>query len=384
MPDVLIYGDTERSPALRHEVPLAIGDPFLYIERGNRRIILTNVTESARVARVVPEAELLLPEQLGQDELIDAGLSYAEIALEITARAVATAGVQRAIVPAEFPLALADRLRADGVMLTADEEAFDLRRRVKTPAELVGIRRAQVAAHAGMAAAAALLAAADIAGDTLHRDGRPLLAEDVRHALRAACAQAGAFAPPDVMVTSLWSGGGHDPGIGPLPTNLPITIDLWPRDEATGCWADMTRTFVAGDVSAPVATLRDTVRAALEAARALIRPGVTGRDAYSAAAQIIEDAGHPTQRTAAPGEALDHGFYFSLGHGVGLDVHEAPSLGRTGHAPFIAGDVVAIEPGIESIPGLGGMRYEDLLLVTEDGCETLTDFSYELQPWLTR
>ncbi len=146
----------------------------------------------------------------------------------------------------------------------------------------------------------------------------------------------------------------------------------------------MTRTFVVGEVSAPVATLRDTVRDALEAARALIRPGVTGRDAYGVAAQIIEDAGHPTQRTAAPGEALDHSVYFSLGHGVGLDVHEAPSLGRTGHAPFIAGDVVAIEPGIESIPGLGGVRYEDLLLVTEDGCETVTDFSYELQPWITR
>ncbi|MCU1678079.1 MAG: aminopeptidase family protein, partial [Frankiales bacterium] len=141
------------------------------------------------------------------------------------------------------------------------------------------------------------------------------------------------------------------------------------------------RTFVVGEVTAPVAALRDVVRASLEAARAQIRPGVTGREAYDAAAQVIEDAGHPTLRTRAPGEILQHGFSFSLGHGVGLEVHEEPALGLTGADPFLPGDVVAIEPGVENLPGLGGVRYEDLLLLTEDGSETLTDFSYDLQPW---
>jgi Xaa-Pro aminopeptidase len=105
---------------------------------------------------------------------------------------------------------------------------------------------------------------------------------------------------------------------------------------------------------------------------------VTGRALYDAAAEVIERAGHPTLRTKAPGEALSHGFSFSLGHGVGLEVHEAPTLGLAGHDPLVAGDVVAIEPGVEGLEGLGGVRFEDLLLITEDGSETLTRYAYDL------
>jgi Xaa-Pro aminopeptidase len=182
------------------------------------------------------------------------------------------------------------------------------------------------------------------------------------------------------MVASAWSGGGHDPGSGPLPADLPIIVDLWPRDERTGCWADMTRTFVAGEAGADVARLHDVVLEALEAARAAVRPGITGRRLYDVAAEVVERAGHPTQRTRRPGEALLHGFYFSLGHGLGLEIHEPPYLGLSGSDELVAGDVLALEPGVENLPGLGGVRCEDLVLVTDDGCETLTEFPYGLAP----
>jgi Xaa-Pro aminopeptidase len=139
----------------------------------------------------------------------------------------------------------------------------------------------------------------------------------------------------------------------------------------------MTRTFVVGEVTPEVATLRDVVRDALDRAREAVRPGVTGRALYDIAAGVIEAAGHPTKRSSPPGEPLTSGFYFSLGHGVGLEVHEAPALGLTGHAPLVEGDVIAIEPGIEGL-AVGGVRYEDLLLVTADGCEVLTSYSYDL------
>jgi Xaa-Pro aminopeptidase len=180
------------------------------------------------------------------------------------------------------------------------------------------------------------------------------------------------------MVVSVLSGGGHDPGSGPLPADLPITVDLWPRDEATGCWADMTRTFVGGEVSPEVAALSELVREALEAARAAARPGIRGRALYDVAADVFERAGYPTQRTRKPGETLTRGFYFSLGHGVGLEVHEPPGLGLAGEDTLVAGDVIAIEPGLEGLDDVGGVRLEDLLLITDDGCETLTDFPYEL------
>jgi Xaa-Pro aminopeptidase len=287
-------------------------------------------------------------------------------------------GIEDAVVSPDLAVAVADRLRGEGIALTIDGPTISARRRAKTPAELDGIRRAQRAAEAGMAAAERLLRGAEVQGGRLHRDGRELTAEAVREAVRAACAAAGAPAPPDIMVVSALSGGGHDPGFGPLPADLPIEIDLWPRDEASGCWADMTRTFVVGEITPEVAGLRDIVREALEAARAAARPGISGRALYDIAADVVERAGHPTQRTRQPGQTLEHGFYFSLGHGVGLEVHEPPSLGLSGGETLVPGDVIAIEPGIEGIPGVGGVRFEDLLLITDGGCETLTRFPYDL------
>ena len=117
-------------------------------------------------------------------------------------------------------------------------------------------------------------------------------------------------------------------------------------------------------------------RDAVEAARALIRPGVTGRQVYEAAADVVEAAGFRTQRTENGGVPQD-GFQASLGHGVGLAVHEPPLLGLAGNDPLVAGDVVTIEPGI-FVHGLGEVCFEDILVVTDDGCELLTDFPYEL------
>ncbi len=106
---------------------------------------------------------------------------------------------------------------------------------------------------------------------------------------------------------------------------------------------------------------------------------MTGRELHDAACEVFEAAGEPTQRTKPEGEALRDGFNHSLGHGVGLEVHEEPALGMTGGDPLVAGDVVAVEPGCYR-SGYGGVRLEDLVLVTDDGCERLTGFPYGLAP----
>ncbi|MFL5870950.1 MAG: M24 family metallopeptidase [Solirubrobacterales bacterium] len=378
-PPLLIYGDSVRNATLRHELPLAIMDPFLLGVIDGRTHVMVNFLERDRVEEVAPDAVLHDTRDLGFYELLDSGMSRDEMWLELTSRAAAAMGVRKALVDPEMPVLVADRLRADGIELTPDPEAFEARRRAKSDAELAGIRRAQRAAEAGMAAAAELLRRSEPDGDRLRVDGEPLTAEAIRAALRDACAAHGAPAPPDVMVTSGWDGFGHDAGSGPRPAGLPITIDLWPRDEESGCWADMTRTFVVGEVPDEVRELEGIVERGFAAARDAVRPGISGRELHGIVCDVFEAAGYRTQRTGPDPDDPNSGFQFGLGHGVGLEVHEAPSLGRLGREPLVAGDVIAIEPGIYRT-GLGEVRFEDLLLVTEDGSETLTDYPYDLAP----
>jgi Xaa-Pro aminopeptidase len=383
VPGLLLFGDTERSAALRHEIPLAIIGSLLFAEVDGRGTVLTSWLERDRVVAALPDAEVLDFFDFGWKELVDGGSSWAEADRETVAKVVRHVGIDEAIVPGDFPLALGDRLRADGIVLTIDDEAVELRRRAKSAAELDGIRAAQRAAEAGTAAAQKLLFGAQPdSNGRLELDGEPLLAEHVRAAMRAACDELGAPCPPDVIVGSIWSGRGHDPGSGPLPGGLPIVVDLWPRHESTACWADMTRTFVVGPPAPEHADLiAEHARVsldALERAKEAIRPGVTGREVFDTVCELFEAAGHPTQRTAADNDD-EEGFQFSLGHGVGLEVHEAPGLGRGGREELVAGDVLALEPGLWSAQ-IGEVRFEDLVLVTEEGCETLTRYPYDLTP----
>ena len=325
--------------------------------------------------RELPDAKLLDYFELGYKELVESGLSMHEAGREVELRAVREIGISEAIVPADFPLGLGDRLREEGIVLTVDDAAVELRRRAKSPVELEGIRVAQRAAEAGMAAASELLARAQPGAEgRLEVDGKPLLAEDVRSSLREACAAHGAPCPPDVIVASVWQGNGHEPGSGPLPAGLPIHIDLWPRHEESGCWADMARTFVAGEPvpehAELIAEQDRLVREALYQAKAAVRPGITGGSSSTRPASSSSRPATPTQRTA---DGEENGFQHSLGHGVGLEVHEAPGLGLSGRDPLVPGDVIAIEPGLWD-ERAGGVCFEDLVLVTETGGEVLTRF----------
>jgi Xaa-Pro aminopeptidase len=380
--NVLIYGDTERSPALRHELPLAIGDPFLYLEVDGRRAVVTHALEEDRIAAAAPDVERLLQDDFGRDALIEEGRAREDAEAEVCVRAVAALGIRWARVPPEFPLALADRLRAAGVELTPDEAVFVERRRRKSAAELAGIRRASGVAVAAMAEAAKMLREATIVGEELILAGEVLTSEAVRARIRELCARERTPAPADIMVkpTGPDAAIGHDPGAGPLPPHTPIEVDLWPRDERSGCWSDMTRTFVRGEISDAIAAIHTLVLDAHERACAATRPGIPAVELYGVACEVFEAAGYPTQRTKRAGETLREGFYFSLGHGVGLEVHEPPILGRGDPSPLVAGDVIAVEPGTID-PRVGGTRVEDLLLVTDGGCERLTGaFPYELVP----
>jgi len=378
MTDVLIYGDTFRSPELRHEVPLGIPDPFLYVERDGVKHIAIGAMEIARLAEL-GLFELHPSEEYGSDDLIAAGLSYAEVRREVALHAVQKLGVTSATVPENLPVWLADKLRAAGVELAVDGDFFDDRRRVKTQPQLAGIRRAQRAAEAGMDAARDLLRRSSANGDALELDGAPLTVERVKAAMSEAFVRNGASSDDFIVAPGPQGAVGHDMGSGPIRAGVPIVIDVWPRDNESFCFFDMTRTFVVGEVPDDVREWHRLCKEALDRAVSEIKDDASGRAIFDGTCEIFEAAGERAPRTKTPGVPLADGFFHGLGHGVGLEVHEAPGMGLASKQPLLAGDVVTVEPGCYR-QGYGGVRLEDIVLVTESGAENLTNYPYDLAP----
>ena len=378
MPDVLMHADTYRSPELRHEVPIGIPDPFLYVEKDGTKHIAIGAMEIPRLA-ALGRFELHPSEEFGLDDLLASGLSYAEVRQEVTVRAVKALGVTSAVVPETFPLWLADRLRGEGVELTVDGDFFDDRRRVKTDAELAGMRRAQRSAEAAMDAARDLLRRAEQNGAGLVLDGEPLTVERVKSAMNHVFAANNTVCDDFIVAPGAQGAVGHDMGSGPIAAGETIVIDIWPRDKDSFMYCDMTRTFVVGEVPEEVREWHRLTKEALHRAISEIKDGADGRAIFDGTCEIYEAAGLPTQRTKTPGKPLSDGFFHGLGHGVGLEVHEQPGMGMASKKPLLAGDVVTVEPGCYR-QGYGGVRLEDLVLVTKDGAENLTQYPYDLEP----
>jgi Xaa-Pro aminopeptidase len=374
---VLIAGDTVRVPELRHEVPLAVPDPFLYAELDGRRVVAISSMEAMRVEALGTGLEVHPTEEFGADEIRRSGLAPHAAATELAVRIVRGLGIDGAVVPRGFPLGIADALRAAGVELTVDQRLFDDRRRRKSEHELAGIRRAQKAAEAGMATARELLARAEPQDGALSVDGEPLTCELLKERIQATLLAHGALAEEMIVAHGAQTAIGHELGSGPVAADDVLVVDLFPVDLESACYADLTRTFAVGDVPGEIAEWHALCREALELAVAEVRPGADGRAIHRLVSEFFAGHGFPTQLTKPEGEVLRDGFYHGLGHGVGLEVHEAPGLGMLGEE-LVAGDVVTVEPGLYR-HGFGGVRVEDLLLVTEDGYERLTDFPYDLE-----
>jgi Xaa-Pro aminopeptidase len=375
--DILILADSIRSPEMRHEVPLPVPDAFLYAEHAGRRVVVVSSLESQRVGEADPGLEVIPLESLGIDQLLLDGMKPSQAMLQVYTRACQELGLERASVPATFPLELADRLRASGIELDVDRDQFDLRRRRKSATEIAGLRRAQHACEAALDVAREMLRSATVNG-TLVLDGAPLTSERIKAEVDRVFTEHGVVADEFIVAHGPQTAIGHEMGHGPILPGEPITFDLFPRDRETGVYTDMTRTYVVGDVSDELREFHTLCKEALERVVAAVKPGVNGRALFEIPCSLFAEHGYPTQLTKQPGEVLSSGFFHSLGHGVGLEVHERPWLGRVGD-DLVAGDVIALEPGLYR-PGLGGVRLEDIAIVTDDGIDVVTDYPYELEP----
>ena len=234
----------------------------------------------------------------------------------------------------------------EGVELVATQDAVERQRWVKDDEELSALRDAQRVTD---------LAFDDIVEWLATGQTERQVAHQLELVMRREGADAMAF-DPIVAFGENAAEPHHEPGHRVLEEGDIVKLDmgaLW-----AGYHADMTRTIAFGEPAAELKKVHEIVKESQQAGIDAVREGVTGAEVDAAARGVIEGAGY--------GERFSHG----LGHGVGLEIHEGPRLGREFDHVLPVGAVVTVEPGIY-IPGLGGVRIEDMVEVTDDGCRVL-------------
>lgn len=377
MPDVLLFAAPTVNADMRWFSRFKAGDPFPAFSHRGKKVGLLPLLE---VGRAKTESDfdvvLNLTEMIKEARAKDPKAGVAEvIALAAKAR-----GIRRFTVPHDFPAGLWERLRELGLKLDLPGKGRDERaapqvfpqRAHKDKADAAGIAAGNRGSSAAFSAVERILRESTIKGKWVRWKGRVLTAEDLHAAAHQAVLEVGCIndhgliiAPGDQAVDC------HAAGTGPVPAHEPIVVDIYPRHIATGLYGDMTRTYLKGKASPERRRMIQTVKDAHAAALKALRAGVTGAAVYAAAADLIKSRGYFTGKR----KSTYVGFFHGLGHGLGFDVHEAPSLSPAAHQPLEPGHVVTIEPGLY-YPGLGGCRFEDVALVTKTGHKLLSRHPY--------
>jgi Xaa-Pro aminopeptidase len=367
MDAILLAGDSRVNPNLYYKTHF-VAEGLIYLESDSHDMLIVSEMERGRAGREATVSTVRTYDDYGYRqvarELNDRHRAWATM----VSRAVNDMGADRVIVGPEFSALQADSLRNEGVDVHIDPELLVVTREAKTAEELGFIEAAQRANEKAAARAVEILQQSEPFNGVLQFNGIPLTSERLRGEIELVLVKEG-MNPGDPIVAG--GPGASEPhwlGYGPLKAGEAIVMDIFPRTR-TRYWADMTRTVVRGKPSETLRAMYDAVLHAQEAAFGEIRAGANARDAHDAAANAMREAGFDGET----GPRYIHG----TGHGVGLAIHEAPRLGEQ-NVKLRTGEVITVEPGLYD-PEIGGVRLEDMVLVTEDGYRNLTNFPKQFE-----
>jgi Xaa-Pro aminopeptidase len=379
---LLVIGAPQHDATAYHLSGFLAPDPVICLRAADKKYLAVSALEYGRAEKEAPVDELISFDELDLTRLARELKSGARAFAAAAANFLKKLGAEGSpvTVPPHFGVAYADELRARGFKIEPKSRLFADLRRVKTQAEISHIEEAQRVVEEVCAHAVGILEEAEVADDgTLRWREEILTSELLRSEIEVELLRRGCSADEGTIT----AGGSqaadpHERGSGPLRAGETIILDIFPRNQKSRYYADMTRTFVKGEPGDELEKMYDAVIEAQETALSMIRAGVNGRDVHDKVSDILHERGYKTgKHDQKPGEPLIEGFFHGTGHGVGLEVHEAPRL-STVEEELRAGDVVTVEPGLYE-PGVGGVRIEDLLVVTEDGCRNLTRFPKEFR-----
>jgi Xaa-Pro aminopeptidase len=371
--NLLMFADSERDADMLYAVGMFVPDPFIYLRVDGRSHIVLSDLEVDRGCKQAPHCRVLpLRRYVSRLRRLKAKSTGTAQIIGLLAR---ERRIKKLWVPASFPYGLARELRSLNLRVKVKPGLFFPERELKAAAEVKKISAALLMAEVGMAEGIQALRQAKIgAGRKLIYHNAPLTSEKLRSIIDVAVMQAGGLASHTIV-----AGGGqacdpHEPGAGPLRANQPIVIDIFPRSQKTGYFGDITRTVVRGRASEAVRRLYDAVRRGQDLAFGLLRDNVKAAAVHQAVQRFFEQEGYKTRRL----NGRMQGFFHGTGHGLGLEIHEAPRLSATSTDVLRAGHVVTVEPGLY-YPAQGGVRLEDVALVTANGARNLTKFEKVLE-----
>ena len=345
------------------------GDPFIFLEQNGKRTIVLSDLEMDRGRRTAKVDEFVSFNQLERE--VQGKSRQAPPYEKVLAHFLRQRGVKNALVPANFPLGFARALAKDDVDLATTNGVFWQEREAKTDDELKLIGRALRITETGLARAMEVLKASKPAGKRLRWSGKTLTSEMLRAEIDSAMLHAGGTPTNTIVAGGDQACDPHERGFGPLYPNSLIILDIFPRDAKTGYWGDLTRTVVRGRASDAQRKLWETVKEGQELALREIKAGIDGMKIHKAIQQLFKKRGYPTE--VRKGKHV--GFFHGTGHGLGLEIHEYPRLQKV---TLKDRQVLTVEPGLYYL-GLGGVRHEDVVVVTKTGCKILSRFAKQLE-----
>ncbi|MDR1906882.1 MAG: Xaa-Pro peptidase family protein [Puniceicoccales bacterium] len=355
----LIYASPEQDANLLYWSGLFTCDPFLAFEVEGQRHTISNTLEVDEMRRNSKFDEVFLPRDLVGEEnpkIID-----------LIRHILEKFPQHELVLPENFPAYLVLKLQERGIPFSVLEDEFLPERSIKSSAEVIQIKKACGIISDAFDRVRSILGEAEIRNGALYYGGEALTSEFIRTEIGRVCFGGGAIARETIIACGKDAAFPHNRGTGLLRANEFIVVDIFPRLIESGYYGDMTRTFLKGQPSEVQVKMYDAVKAVQSQAISQIRVGKNAKEIHENNVEAFTKLGYSSTDSV--------GFFHGTGHGVGLALHENPSIGKREHI-LQKGEVVTVEPGLY-YPEIGGVRIEDVVIVAENGAELLSNFSYE-------
>ncbi|MFQ5964171.1 MAG: M24 family metallopeptidase [Candidatus Scalinduaceae bacterium] len=368
----LIIADSESDSDMFYTTGFLASDPFVYIQKGEEKIMVASDLEIDR-ARSQSRVDKVLPLSKYEGIVRQRGVKYPGL-IDVVVAVLREMKIKSILVPSNFSIVYADYLRKKGFKLRVKEEPFFESREIKNKREIGYIVKTLRETERVLSMAIDYVRKSNIRGGFLYtKGGRRITSESIRKLIDVTLMKKGCIAKHTIVSCGEESCEPHNVGSGPLRANESIIFDVFPKDEQTGYYADISRTIVRGRAPGALKKMYKAVASAQKQVFKLAKNGAKGEAIHNKVMKYLKTSGFKTGKI----KGKMSGFFHGTGHGVGLEVHETPRISKASFT-LKTGNIVTVEPGLY-YPGIGGVRLEDMILITDDGCINLTEFPKVLE-----